>query len=239
MQLPAESVAWINVAGERLGCLADRALWWPHDRTLFLADVHLGKAASFRAAGVGIPCGHSQRDLQRISLLIAALDVKHVVVLGDLVHNRDSYTQALDDAFAAFRAVHQELALTLIRGNHDAGAGDPPPQWGFTCVDDPFPLGPFLCIHDPQTQRRGASGSNSPLPGFALCGHIHPGTRVGSRRESLHLPCFWLRDRQLVLPSFGSITGRFTIEVAAGEAAFVVAGKKIFLLPPADLANGG
>jgi uncharacterized protein len=228
-----EAVAWITAAGERLGCLADRALWWPARRTLFLADVHLGKAASFRAAGIGIPGGHSRDDLQRISHLVLALNATHVVVLGDLVHNRDSYSAALNDAFAEFRVLHRDLALTLIRGNHDTSAGDPPSDWGFSCVDDPFAMGPFACIHDPHSRPRAAVGGAVSLDRFALCGHVHPAVRIGTRRESVNLPCFWLRRQQLVLPSFGSITGRFMVTMAKDESAFVVTGKKIFLLPTA------
>jgi uncharacterized protein len=234
-----EAVAWITAAGERLGCLADRALWWPARRTLFLADVHLGKAASFRAAGIGIPGGHSRDDLERISRLVRAFDATHVVVLGDLVHNRDSYSAALNDAFAEFRAEHRDLTLTLVRGNHDASAGDPPSAWGFTCVDDPFAMGPFSCIHDPHSQPRAVVSEAATLDGFALCGHVHPAVRIGTRRESVNLPCFWLRRRQLVLPSFGSITGRFMVTMAKDESALVVTGKKIFLLPTAGAPISG
>ncbi len=41
----------VVLCDERVQLLADRALYWPRARTLFVADVHLGKAAAFRAGG--------------------------------------------------------------------------------------------------------------------------------------------------------------------------------------------
>ena len=51
------------VAPGTAGSLVGLLLFWPLARTLFIADVHLGKAASFRAAGVPLPSGHSSRDI--------------------------------------------------------------------------------------------------------------------------------------------------------------------------------
>ena len=50
-------------AARTVELLAERALHWPAARTLFVADVHLGKAAAFRAGGVAIPRGATANDL--------------------------------------------------------------------------------------------------------------------------------------------------------------------------------
>ena len=47
----------IDVAGVHLELLADRAVWLAATRTLLIADLHLGKAQSFRRAGVPVPSG--------------------------------------------------------------------------------------------------------------------------------------------------------------------------------------
>ena len=44
-----------TLAGEAVELLPERALHWIRERTLFVADVHLGKAAAFRAGGVPVP----------------------------------------------------------------------------------------------------------------------------------------------------------------------------------------
>ena len=46
--------AVVTLAGETVELLAGRALHWPRARAVFVADVHLGKAAAFRAGGVPI-----------------------------------------------------------------------------------------------------------------------------------------------------------------------------------------
>ena len=44
----------ILLAGEPVHLLAQHALWWPAQGTLFIADLHLGKAATFRARGIPV-----------------------------------------------------------------------------------------------------------------------------------------------------------------------------------------
>ena len=102
-------------------------LEWPQERVLFVADVHLGKAASFRAAGVAMPGGHSAHDLERIAALLDEHQASRLVILGDLIHTRESYTTTLDHKFRQFRKRHRHVAMTLVRGNHEdctrAGTG--------------------------------------------------------------------------------------------------------------------
>jgi uncharacterized protein len=45
----------LTIAGEDVLLLPERALFWPRACALVVADVHWGKAASFRAAGIPIP----------------------------------------------------------------------------------------------------------------------------------------------------------------------------------------
>jgi uncharacterized protein len=214
---PKSDALGIEVAGVALVCLAERMLLWPAERTLFVADVHLGKAASFRAAGVPLPSGHSNRDLARISALLARHQATRLVILGDLIHTRSSYTEALHSNFRAFRAAHHSVAMILVRGNHDRHAGDAPPDWDLRVVSEPFALGPFACCHE--------SGNAS--AGIELAGHLHPALRLQARGEGITLPCFWLHARGIVLPAFGSLTGNATVSLTRGERAVVIAGQQL------------
>ncbi len=216
----------IEFGGETLTLLAQKAVVWSRARTLFVADVHLGKAASFRAAGLAVPSGHSRDDLDKLTALIAAHQIEHLVVLGDLVHNRASYTAALDATMSEFANKHPALRRTLVMGNHDSSAGKPPFSWGFTCIDYIFRLDPFTCLHEPF--------SEDMVDKYAECslsGHLHPATWLRTARDAINLPCFWLRKTQLVLPSFGSLTGRFTVEPEADDVTFVVTTQQIFRTP--------
>ena len=104
-------------------------------------------------------------------------------MLGDFLHAKAGVVPALDAAFLAWRDAHPSLAITLVRGNHDANAGDPPERWGVDVVGEPHALPPFLACHAPV----------SPRTGYALCGHVHPGVRLSGRGdERVRLPCFVL-----------------------------------------------
>src|SRR3982074_1557313 len=47
----------IELAGEEIILLPERAIYWPRAETLFVADTHWGKDATFRAAAIAVPGG--------------------------------------------------------------------------------------------------------------------------------------------------------------------------------------
>jgi DNA ligase-associated metallophosphoesterase len=208
--------------GERVTLLAERALYWPRERTLFVADVHLGKAAAFRAGGVPLPRGSTAADLARLTRLLERTGASRIVVLGDFIHAKAGRVAALAEAFARWRVQHAAIDVMLVRGNHDARAGDPPTAWNVGCVDEPFALPPFLACHR----------ITQPATGYALCGHVHPGVRVhGSGEQSARLPCFVLGARRAILPAFGRFTGLADVLPAPRERIVVIAGRELFALP--------
>ena len=95
---------------------------------LFIADLHLGKAATYRALGQPVPSGTTGANLQRLSQLIAHYQPAQLVFLGDFLHAAQARTPTLLAALADWRAAHPDLACTLVRGNHDSRAGDPPAE---------------------------------------------------------------------------------------------------------------
>ena len=211
-----------SLAGEAVELYAERALLWTRMRTLFVADVHLGKAAAFRAGGVPIPRGSTASDLARLEALVEASGAKRLCVLGDFLHAKAGVVPALDAAFRAWRGRHASLAITLVRGNHDANAGDPPEGWGVEVVGEPYALPPFLASHAPV----------SPRTGYALCGHVHPGVRLSGRGdESVRLPCFVLGRRRAILPAFGRMTGLAIVAPSPDETVVAIAGRELFRLP--------
>jgi DNA ligase-associated metallophosphoesterase len=207
-----------EVAGERLELLAERAAYWPAKKTLFVADFHLGKAASFRAAGIPLPSGTTGENVERLGRAIDRSGAGRVVFLGDFLHSAEGRAARTLERFAKWREERSALALTLVRGNHDRKAGDPPPQWGIECVEAGASLGPFVLNHEP-----GASPA-----GYALAGHIHPAVRLrGAGDESLRLPCFWFAKRHGVLPAFGAFTGSALVRPRPGDRVYVVADEEV------------
>lgn len=206
----------VDLAGESLQLLPDRAVYWPARRTLFIADLHLGKPAAFRSLGVPVPEASTTADLSRLDVLLEETAATSLIILGDLFHARRGCVDAPMSAFAAWRGCRTALTITLIRGNHDRAAGDPPPGWNIECRVGPEPLGPFMLQHEP-------APSATDEPGYILAGHLHPAIRLyGPASQSLRAPCFWFGPRIGVLPAFGSFTGSKVVHPARGDRVFAL-----------------
>jgi DNA ligase-associated metallophosphoesterase len=156
--------AVIEWGGEAIELRPERAALLCTHRTLLVADVHLGKARAFRQQGVPVPGGTTQETLARLDALVRATAAERVVFLGDLLHSRHAQGSAALAEFARWRAAHAQLALTLVRGNHDAHAGDPPATLGIQAVDEPFPLGTLALCHHPHAHPRRPQ---EPMPAAA------------------------------------------------------------------------
>lgn len=205
--------AIVTVAGEELVLLPERAAFWPRTRTLLVADAHIGKAAAFRAAGVLVPRGTTTGTLQRLTAAIARCDPARVMFLGDLLHAREGRAPETLRVVHDWRDRHGTIDMVLVRGNHDARAGDPPASLAIRCIDAPVFESPFALTHRPA----GIAGS------YVLCGHVHPAARLaGAARDFSRLPCFWFGSSVGVLPAFGEFTGLADVEPAAGDRVWVV-----------------
>jgi DNA ligase-associated metallophosphoesterase len=210
----------IEVGGTALRLLPQRAAYVPAARPLLVADVHVGKAVSFRRLGVPVPSGTTAATLAALSALIDGTGAARVVFLGDLLHAARSRTAATVAAVRDWRARHAGVELTLVRGNHDRRAGDPPREWNIDVVDAPLRLaqaGALALAHHP-----------APVPGaYVLAGHVHPAAIVGGRGERLRLPCFHFGAEVGVLPAFGHFTGMHVLPRAPGDRVWVVAGDEV------------
>lgn len=201
--------------------LGDRAAFLPEFACLLIADLHLGKAQAFRSLGVPVPGGTTAHNLDRLDRLIATCQPRELVVLGDLLHARHGRSAALQAAVLQWRLRHADLAIQLVRGNHDSRAGDPPPDWQIAVLDEPVIRGPWALCHHPQAVKGR----------YVLAGHLHPCITVASGSDRLRLPCFHLRRSQGILPAFGGFTGMHPIQREPGDRVAVVADGAVRLLP--------
>lgn len=198
--------------GEQLHLLPQRAVHWPVRRTLFVADVHLGKEHVFGRQGIAIPGGPTESSLARLSALIGATRVERLVVLGDLMHAAPGAGDTWPIALSGFLDAHAELDVHVCAGNHDRHARQHPLDARLKWHPEPIVDGPFVLQHHPGDDARG----------YVLCGHVHPAFRLGGkRRDALRVPAFWFRPGHAVLPAFGSFTGGHSIEPARGDRLWV------------------
>lgn len=207
----------VVIAGETVLLLAEKAMFWPREKMLVIADIHFGKAASFRALGVPVPRGTTTENLEALDALVERLGARHILFLGDFLHARAAHAAATQAALLAWRQRNGGLALTLVRGNHDRHAGDPAPRLEIALVDEPYTLGPFSFCHHPGLD----------TPGYALAGHLHPAYLLATRFDALRLPCFVVGPQRMVLPAFGAFTGGHLITPEPGDALYVSSGEAI------------
>jgi DNA ligase-associated metallophosphoesterase len=218
----------LTLAGEQVCLMGERALYWPGTSTLVVADLHWGKASTFRAAGIPIPIGTTSDDLARLDSALQRTRARRMVVLGDLFHAKAgriaSHTLA---ELRRWRSLAGTFEILLVRSNHDRHAGDPPKDLQINCVNAPAFVPPFIFRHEPLDQE-GAYG---------LAGHVHPAlTLVGRGLQRESLPCFLVGQHGMILPAFGSFTGSGVVQPGPGDRAFVVADDEVMeVTEPVDL----
>jgi DNA ligase-associated metallophosphoesterase len=220
----------ISLAGTSVILHPSGAAYLEADETLLVADAHFGKAVSFRKLGVPVPSGTTSETLATLSKAIDDTRAKRVVFLGDFLHSKRSHAPGTLEAITKWREQKAGLDITLVRGNHDDRAGDPPGHLAIRVVDEPLRLGAFALCHHPD-----------PVAGaYVIAGHWHPCISVAGRAfERLRLPCFWFGDDSGalpqnavgILPAFGSFTGMHRIEPRAGDRIFPVADDVVRAIP--------
>jgi DNA ligase-associated metallophosphoesterase len=207
----------IEVAGESLVLLPEKAIFWKRNSALFLSDLHLAKDGHFRRNGFAVPANLSGATLQRLTSLVEKWHPRTIYFLGDLFHSEyNNKVELLHD----WHKQHSDIKMVLISGNHDVLDTSVYAALQLEVVADTLHLPPFELVHEPPEQ---------PLPGrYYLCGHIHPAFRLaGKGRQSLRLPCFWMGQQVGVLPAFGTFTGSKVIQANKPDRVFVVAEDQV------------
>jgi DNA ligase-associated metallophosphoesterase len=212
----------IEFAGEILALLPEKAVWWPGRRTLLVADVHCGKDATYRSLGVPVPAGSTIRDLGRISILVERMGAERLIILGDLLHARLGRHPELVECIVAWRKTHPGIEMILVRGNHDRSSGPWPEHWNIEMREEPMENEGFIFHHAPP--------ENAEQPTFA--GHVHPQVFLTDFDGSVaSTPCFVRDGDCLILPSFGTFTGGYTMHRQEGRKIYIVTPTRVVEMP--------
>jgi DNA ligase-associated metallophosphoesterase len=207
----------INCAGERLGLLPEKAVFWMASRTLIVTDLHLGKSAAFRKAGIGVPESVTEADLERLRILLEFTGSRRLIILGDLLHSRAGMQPAMLQSMNRWMAQHSSLETILVPGNHDRHC-ELPPSWNIRCEKNLWHCGPFYFCHEPIAE----------ADSYLMSGHIHPALVLRDKYgPSLRSPCFCFGKNGAILPAFGSFTGMGNIIPKPGDRIFAVGQGKV------------
>jgi len=220
----------IELAGSTLWLLAEKAVYWPEQQALLIADIHFGKAAAYRRLGAPVPHGTTDANLRQLDDLLARYTCRQLIFLGDFLHAPESRALSTLVRLAEWRAQHVQLEITLVRGNHDRRAGDPPRELDINVLSEPLLLGPYALQHEPD-----------PHPTHhVLAGHVHPAFQLHGRgRQRLRLPCFCIGARLSLLPAFGNFTGTMTVAAEDNWQIYVIGDGEVWpLTRPAPVRPG-
>jgi DNA ligase-associated metallophosphoesterase len=210
----------ITLAEERLEMLPERALWWPSQRALLIADVHLGKDQVFRRRGLAVPAGVLDDALGELDALLKLRPAERLIILGDLVHAAPEPGESWPERVAGWRRRHAEVDMAVVLGNHDRALAPWLDAWDMRSLEARTRLGALTLVHEADT--------GAPRPGVS--GHLHPVTRLRSGREHLRLPVFARYREHLILPAFGRFVGGFDMQALPGWRLYAAAGRQVLAL---------
>jgi hypothetical protein len=214
--IAAPEPALVGVMGVVLEAFPEGALWWADLRLLIVADLHLEKGSSFARRGQLVPPYDTVETLSRVSRLIARLDPRTVVALGDSFHDGEGASRLSSRDRDALAALQHGREWFWISGNHDP---DRPAGLGGSAADE-LAVGKLVFRHEP-------------TPGQVegeIAGHLHPCARVRGRGRSVRRPCFAGDGYRMILPAFGAYTGGLDVLDPAFAGLFVPSSFRAFML---------
>jgi hypothetical protein len=187
----------LSICGKHV--LADRAgaLYWPGERTLIVADLHLEKASAQAERGVLLPPYDTRETLERLAVVIERYKAETVVALGDSLHDRGGAERIAAGDLAALRVLQEDRRWIWVTGNHDPEIGR---QLGGEVVNA-LTLSGLRLVHLPTGGRTT----------HEIAGHLHPAARLSLYGHTLRRPCFVGNRLRLVLPAFGTFTGGLNV----------------------------
>ena len=193
----------LSFAGEEFVLTQGRALYWPRERALLVADLHLEKASFFAKTGQFLPPYDSRETLERVALAIRETDARRVYSLGDNFHDAKGIERLDPHAAGMLTALTRATDWVWITGNHDEGthSGSVEANAGGTVAEELEIAGMVL-------RHRVKADEVRP----ELSGHYHPRLQIAVRGRRIRRPCAVVstsgnRGGRMILPAFGSLTG--------------------------------
>ena len=207
----------ITICEEEFILAKERALFLPKQQLLAISDLHLGKSAHFRKAGLQIPSTLAQSDLQRLSTIIDRYAPKTLLVNGDMFHQH--LNSDIDD-FARWKNDYQQLEFILIKGNHDQLADKHYQDLEIQVYEPSYCTDKFCFIHDSIHCEKDTL--------YPITGHVHPGvTVIGKAKQRLRFPCFYFGKEFAVLPAFSAFTGLYPIKANKEDSIYAITPNKV------------
>ena len=206
----------IKISGQSFDLHPSGAVYWTERKMIMIADVHFGKIAHFRKNGAAVPSAASEENFNRLNHVLDSYEIDTICFLGDLFHS------SFNNAWLPFEEWVRscESKIILVSGNHDIIDPIKYEALGIEVVPI-LEIDSFLMTHHPcETE-----------DSFNFSGHIHPAVRLrGGGMQSLKLACFFKTNNQMILPAFGTFTGKHTLRPKEQDEIFAIVDGEVMNL---------
>ena len=206
----------IEVCGARFVADQSGALYWPAERALIVADLHLEKGSSGAARGRLLPPYDTRATLLKLAGVVDRYEAEAVIALGDSLHDAGAAQRIAGEDLDILRMIQDDRDWIWITGNHDPEIDH---KLGGTALAE-VRLSGFELRHLPGHGRIS----------HEIAGHLHPAARVSLHGATLRRPCFIGNGLRLVLPAFGTFTGGLNVLDDAFLPVFGNDGFSVWLL---------
>ena len=204
----------------KLHFLPQKLVHLPDHHTLVIADWHLGKITHFRKNGAFLPPVNNLKQIKEIQGLIEQLQIKTVILLGDVFHselNSDWFD------FIEFLEINHQIRFILTKGNHDIL-----PKAFYQIenleVVKSFQIDDVIFSHE---KIKVAPNQVN------VIGHHHPGINIkGRARQNFKLPCFYFENQTLIIPAYGEHTGLYLYQKTEENRIYPIFGDEIIEYNP-------
>jgi DNA ligase-associated metallophosphoesterase len=208
----------IQFASEELILDAAGAIFWPTEKALLFADLHLEKGSYLMKQGELLPPYDTKDTLARIEKLILAYQAKQVICLGDNLHDYSAIERMQLEDYRYLCQLAAKVEWRWIIGNHDTQSLEHPLLKFFKFYPQ-YPIRSILLTHDFNTKAT-----------YQIIGHFHPKATFCIRSQAIKGKCFVVNDALIVMPAFGSYTGGLDILSPVFQQLLQTLPVKYFLL---------
>ena len=208
-----------------------RALFWPRENALLVADLHLEKASFYARHGQMLPPYDSRETLERLADAIRLTGARRVFTLGDNFHDSAGSARLEPQAKGMLAALMRATDWVWITGNHDPAMEA---RSGGTIATE-LSIGGMILRHMAKPDEKRPE----------LSGHFHPRVQVKMRERRIRRACAVVSQDnagsgRMILPAFGALTGGMNaadpailkaLQPASEIDAVVPAGKRLARFP--------
>ncbi len=186
--------------------IKDLGIFLKKEKIFVIGDIHLGFEESLTKRGILLPKFQLKETLTRLKSILKDLDVKEVVITGDLKHEFGKVLFTENDEILKFLDfLLEKYKVVIIKGNHDVTLSYISQKRNIELREYYKINEVFICHGDKLINNLDFFNSKT-----IIIGHEHPAVSISNNHRSEIFKCFLVgtydNKELVVLPSFNVLT---------------------------------